>query len=170
MLNPGKSFAIGQHIRDIRKAKRKTIKDVTAELADYGYTINQSAYSRMELGQQTIPIELASAIADVLGVSLDTIADRDCLGDRIELELSHLTQHQRDVVEYIFTKWHGDYAALIEFLALYVSVEPQSRADISGMGLHIYDRETTAGNIIEQAPSPDIEYLRAAWAEIAKLR
>ena len=62
---------IYENIRNLREDSDKTQK----ELADY-LNVNQTTYSKYELGKINIPVEVFIKLADYYGVSVDYLLGR----------------------------------------------------------------------------------------------
>lgn len=73
----GRKNLCGDRVREARARKRLTQADLAARLQIAGITIERDSVSRIEIGTRFVADFELVVIAEVLGVSLDWLTERD---------------------------------------------------------------------------------------------
>lgn len=73
----GRKNLCGDRVREARARKRMTQADLAAQLQIAGITMERDSVSRIEIGTRFVADFELVVIADVLGVSLDWLTERD---------------------------------------------------------------------------------------------
>lgn len=73
----GRKNLCGDRVREARARKRLTQADLAARLQIAGITIERDSISRIEIGTRFVADFELVVIAEVLGVSLDWLTERD---------------------------------------------------------------------------------------------
>ena len=71
------SGRIGKRIRDLREAKRITLKEMVELLADHGVEVSVTSLSHWEIGRAKIHLDAMPAIALCLGVDTHKIMPKE---------------------------------------------------------------------------------------------
>ena len=73
----GRKNLCGDRVREAMARKRMTQADLAAQLQIAGITMERDSVSRIEIGTRFVADFELVVIADVLGVSLDWLTERD---------------------------------------------------------------------------------------------
>ena len=67
--------AVGQRIRQFRELRGLTQEQLSAKLQTKGCDITRSALAKIEVGQRHIYLDELKRLAEILGVSYDSLLD-----------------------------------------------------------------------------------------------
>lgn len=86
----GNADAVGGQLRELRKAKGKTLQQVAAEAG-----ISVGYLSQLERDQSRMPIAVLRRLSDVLGVHINWFFQRDAAGNPAERDIVVRARHRR---------------------------------------------------------------------------
>jgi transcriptional regulator with XRE-family HTH domain len=147
-----------------------TLKDLANALSDYGIEVSEKTVSAWESGRNQISAEKLFYVTRALGCTVQSIYAVDIVDPdaRLLQELCALSDKERAILMYAATQWQGDTHALIEFVALYMSLNKKTRFDIAGMGVHQFSKAHAAGELVPGVPEVDIDMIEQKWLRLLK--
>ena len=85
-------------------------------------------------------------------------------------DISHsLSEHELEILRYVFRQWDGNIHALIEFMGLYAVLPVDVRYDISGCGINVYKHLIKDGyKQDDESPKVDLHRLICDWNALAR--
>lgn len=151
----------GARLRYVRRLRRMTQAQLADALQEYDIDISPSTVSAWERGIRAVTLDQFCAMVHILDV-----LPRELLG--IHWDKPHtkiLWTARKDVIaRYGVFDWAGDKLALWEFIALFMALPPPLRADVAGLGIHLYKKAARQGLIAPDIPAPDLDMLISTWA------
>lgn len=154
---------IGKNIRQIRNLRGMTIQQLVERLQLFDLVISAGLLSAWQRGQRRICAEYLQKLSLALNCTIDALYGQ---AQQILGISSALTDRQRGIIGFMFSDWQGDVQALIQFNALYMAADRQTRAQIVGNALRIYRQARNSG-MIQQAPyEVRTGYLQRKWGQL----
>lgn len=154
-------------LHNIRTLRGYTLKYVANKFAEItGDIISEQTISAWERGTRRIYADQLYTLSLIYGCSMETLMNKPCdrTGSRVVDEINSLPPHEKDIIMYIATEWDGDVHALINSVAEYVSLKPQSRI----IGSSIIHNDLFIKEPHEIELPIDTEYLEKAFKILDK--
>ena len=102
---------VGDNLRDVRHVRNLTMDDVADMLMDaYEVNLSPSIIGAWERGERRISADHLFMLTQVLRCSLYTLFG---IAPDVRVEAGILSDHERQIIEYMFNRWRGDTHALI---------------------------------------------------------
>lgn len=156
---------ISANLHQLRKLRGVTQAELAAQLTILsGETVTPVTVSRWESGRRHVPAHMIGYTAKALHTSAQAFFDGRTTPDdkRLLLEYAAMPERDKDILRFLAAGWRGDLHALVHWIAMYIGISRNKRADIVGPTIHAYNAMRAAGEIDRNAPAPDMDYLERA--------
>ena len=159
---------IGHNINRIRASNNMTLQEVSNALTDLGFPMSVQTLSQLENNKRKLSGEQLYYICQALGCTpMHIIPNPNFNKNKIISDaVMSLSNDGKNIIEYCVTSWHGNSKALLKFVGLYISLPPQLRNLISGMGVSTYNYAQKTGQINSSAPAVDIVYITEQYKKL----
>ena len=164
--------SIGKNIRELRHIRGYTLAFVANAMSTLSKEdISEDMIGAWERGTRNINAVQLHYLAMVLSCSVNVLygypiiesENQTEMHRRLFHELNLLSKEEIEILHYAVTHWSGNPHALIQFAGLYMSLPKEYRLDISGMGIHQYEKAVEEGVLDKNAPPVDLEHIIEAW-------
>ena len=134
---------IGSNIRTLRKLRGLTLKQVGDIVnKEYGEVLSAALISAWQRGERRVSAQHLLMLSHALQCPVNSLFGVD---SNIRLHVETLSQHERQIIQYLFTNWQGDTHALIEFVGMYMASDRQARSEMADGCLYVYNRQIKNG-------------------------
>lgn len=156
------TLQLGKNIRFFRKVKGYTLKDLADKLSDMtGQSVSGTAIGFWERGEKNLTAVQLHYLSVILGVKEQSLYDLG--GFNAVEDIGSFN----DMLHYA-AAWNGNRKALVQLVRLYMCLAKKDRADIAGMGIHMYQNAKSLGRLEKNAPEIDITYLEDEWLKLMR--
>ena len=166
----------GETLKEIRHKRGISSADMCKALH-----VSKSTYYAWEDNTRKIPSDMIYPICKIFNISSDyffnykDFHNANSNAKRFETAQSLFnlfTQESKDnilILLHLANDWRGDFDALIKINALYASLPPSMRKDVSGLCIHLYEMAKDEGKILDSiGDMVNVEAQKAKWEILNK--
>lgn len=166
----------GETLRKIRRKRNISTSEMYKALH-----VSKTTYYAWEDNTRKIPSDMIYPICKILNISSDYFFNYNDFHnansnakkfDTAKTLFNLLLQENNENIKillHLAQDWSGDFDALVKINALYASLPPSMRKDVSGLCIHLYEMAKLEGKILDPiGDMVNVEEQKAKWEILNK--